>query len=125
MFGNPSSLGWFAFTDGPSPTKTRAPRLPTYPTSTEMSDVSSRCTVTLYASTAGGCCEAGRTRAPTEFGSGRSPFDGTAGNVAGDGPSLRLKTASKFCGAFKLWLDNTGRFWVTVWPKIDPNTPRS
>src|SRR6266404_1378978 len=56
----------------------------------------------------------------------------------GSGPWLRVKTGKRLfvvpgpqvscCEQFVSWSDccaSTGRFCVTTWPKLDPNTPMS
>src|SRR5450755_302198 len=67
---------------------------------------------------------------------GKVPFEemelriGEKSNAGG--PTLRLKTALRLFDAFGLKLlswrfcrASTGRFWVTTWPKLEPNTPMS
>ena len=63
-------------------------------------------------------------RPKTPFGSGRRPFDGTAGKTGG-GPSFKLNNESNVFAAVRFCADRTGRFCVTVWPNTDPKTPRS
>ena len=84
---------WLMLIAGPSPANTLPPRLPTYPTSSDIVDVSSRWTVTLNASTCGGRCFSGSARAKTPFGSGNSPFDGTSGKTGGGGPLREVEDA--------------------------------
>ena len=51
--------------------------------------------------------------------------DGTVVNVGAGGPCAKLNTPPNWLVGFNCWLARTGRFWVTVCPKIEPNTPMS
>ncbi len=60
------------------------------------------------------------------------PSSGTAGKVAAIGPLSSRKTGTLFAAANGLnavastfCFNSTGRFWVTVCPKFEPNTPIS
>src|ERR1700722_3616551 len=59
------------------------------------------------------------------LGIGMRPLEGMDGKTKGAGPTARLKAAVFGPLLVRFWLARTGRFWVTTWPKMEPNTPIS
>src|ERR1700678_3469301 len=84
------------------------------------------CKLRFQASTVGKLRGLGRELELTEEpGLGSRPFEGTERGTYGAGPTERLKAGVMAFGAGMVWLASTGRFGVTVWPKMEPKTPVS
>jgi hypothetical protein len=88
--------------------------------------VSARWTLRFHASMVGKVSGSGRAFEETcEPGFGSRPLEGTVVGSAAAGPTASVNAAAVVVGWLICWLAKTGRFWVTVWPKMEPKTPVS